>query len=140
MDALDWTTIAIYAALIFVYSSKIASRRGAAAVAGFSTLVLAKKYEDSRPELAERMKMAGYGILIFSPSYDHWYDVLGALGYTAMAFGNDIIGEPPTAVYDLFAAMGATSPLYMAARAGLAVAIALDIESPLMPSNKKPGH
>jgi hypothetical protein len=136
MDGMDITTIVIYLLLIYVYSSKITSRRGAAAVVGFTTLILSKKYEDSRPDIAKYMKAAGYAVLILSPSYDHWFDVLGAAGYSAMAMGIDVLGEPNLAIYDLYAALNATSPLYMFARASLAVAMSLEIDNPLIPHQR----
>jgi hypothetical protein len=123
-----------YAALIAVYAQALNTRESIAAVAGYTALLVGKRFEYSHGKdhtLTKRVKQLGYSILFASPSYSHWYDLFAVVGYTYCVFGMFDEATPPLALYYIMGAEKSTSYVPMVARAILGPAIIMGYKSPL---------
>lgn len=123
-----------YLMLIIVYGQRLDNRQSIAAVAGYTLLILGKRFEWSRGKdniLTKRIKQVGYGVLFFSPSFTHWYDALAVIGYIYCIFGMFDQSVPPLALYYVLGAEKTTSHLSKVARSVLGTAMMMGFKSPL---------
>jgi len=134
LDGTDILLLVAYVLLIMANANKITTRQGIASVVGYTILVIAKRLEYSlgkTDDLVIRTKRIGYMALFFTPAFSHWYDILAVLGYAFCVLGYFDESATPLAIYHALGAMRATSPLYIAGRAGYSVALSLGWKSPL---------
>ncbi len=136
MDGIDWFVLATYVLMIVTFVSKIDTRRGLASVMGYAILIVAKQLElakASKQTTIDRIRRVGYVTLLFSPSYEHYFDIFGLVGYImAIAGGKyyDMSG-PFMALYHT-TALPTADGLYFVARACAALALALGYKNPLI--------
>jgi hypothetical protein len=103
----------VYILLIFAYAQRVQSRVGeVVALLGYIVLLLGRLRKDEKEK--KTLQQLGYIILIFSPSFERWYDLLGSLGYLLAALhyeGSFFIG-----LYEILGAGRATNSSYFVAR------------------------
>lgn len=130
----DVILVAGYILLIVVYAQKLDHRESIAAVAGYTTLLLGKRFEYSYGKdhrLTSAIKQLGYSALFLSPSYNHWYDLLAVIGYTFCVFGMFDEAAAPLAAYYVLGAENTTGALPKLGRSLLGPALIMGYKSPL---------
>jgi len=136
MEFIDWFVLATYMLMIVTFASKIHTRRGLASIVGYAILIVAKQIEiakGAKQTTIDRIRRVGYVTLLFSPSYEHLFDIFGVVGYTmAIAGGKyyDMSG-PVMALYHTTALPNAEG-MYFVARACAALTLALGYKNPLI--------
>lgn len=122
-----------YLLLILVYSQHLHTRQSIAAVVGYTFLLVAKRleYAANEQEVVKKVKKMGYAILLLSPSFTHWYDVLAVIGYVFCIFGMFDESVPPLAIYYILGANQTTATLSMLGRSTLGLALTMGYKNPL---------
>jgi hypothetical protein len=134
MDGIDWFVLATYVLMIVTFASKIHTRRGLASVAGYAILIMAKQIEISKgakQSTIDTMRKVGYMTLLFSPSYEHWFDAYGVIGYALAILGEFDNAAPFMALYHT-SALPTAHGTYFVARACAALSLALGYKNPLI--------
>lgn len=134
MEGIDWFVLATYVLMITTFASKIHTRRGMASVAGYLILIVAKQLEIAKgtsPQNVDLLRKAGFATLLFSPSYEHWFDSFGVIGYSMAILGDFERSAPFMAVYHTSALPTATGT-YFVAKACAALSLALGYKNPLI--------
>jgi hypothetical protein len=117
--------VALYILVVVAYMNMLTTRKGLASIAGFTLLILAKLLQGSGVIDVEKLRVAGFVTLLASPSYNHSFDGLAAIGYVLAIFRKFDEAVVPFSLYNVMAASVSTSPLYVLARATLGIALIL---------------